>query len=76
MSAIKLKILSERLETAFQNIVNPIPNNVSLKPNQVRYKDNRVIANGYFSVYRNEFISFSNKKISQRIDYDIGIDFF
>ena len=76
MSAIKLKILSERLETAFQNIVSPTPNNVSLKLNQVRYKDNRVIANGYFSVYRNEFISFSNKKISQRIDYDIEIDFF
>ncbi len=41
-----------------------------------RYKDSRLVANGYFSVYRNEFISFSNKKISQRIDYDIGIDFF
>ena len=41
-----------------------------------RYKDNRLVANGYFCVYRNEFISFSNKKISQRIDYDIEIDFF
>lgn len=76
MSAIKLKILSERLETAFQNIVNPTPNNVSLKLNLVRYRDNRVVANGYFSVYRNEFISFSNKKISQKIDYDIETDFF
>ena len=76
MSAIKLKILSERLETAFQNIVSPTLNNVSLKLNQVRYKDSRVIANGYFCVYRNEFISFSNKKIPEKIDYDFEIDFF
>jgi len=41
-----------------------------------RYKDSRLVANGYFSVHRNEFISFSNKKILQRIDYDIETDFF
>ncbi len=41
-----------------------------------RYKDNRVVANGYFSVYRNEFINFSIRKISEKIDYDIETDFF
>ena len=41
-----------------------------------RYKDNRVVANGYFSVYRNEFINFSIKKIPEKIDYDFEIDFF
>ena len=41
-----------------------------------RYKDNRLVANGYFCVYRNEFISFSNKKIPEKIDYDFEIDFF
>ena len=52
------------------------PNSKSDDTKLFRYKDSRLVANGYFSVYRNEFISFSNKKISQRIDYDIGIDFF
>jgi hypothetical protein len=38
----------------------------------VRYRDTRVISNGYFSVLRNQFISFSERKRSKKIDYDDG----
>ena len=41
----------------------------------VRYRDTRVISNGYFSVLRNQFISFEIKKRSKKIDYDDGENF-
>ena len=41
----------------------------------VRYRDTRIISNGYFSVLRNEFINFDNRKKSKKIDYDDGENF-
>ena len=48
-------------------IIEEVANETTLN-----YKDKRIIANGYFSVLRNEFINFDNRKKSKRIDYDDG----
>jgi len=49
------------------------PSDTTDKPSDtIRYRDKRVIANGYFSVLRNEFINFDNRKKSKKIDYDDG----
>ena len=49
------------------DIIGEVTNEVTLN-----YKDKRVISNGYFSVLRNQFISFSERKRSKKIDYDDG----
>ena len=49
------------------DIIGEVTNEVTLN-----YKDKRVISNGYFSVLRNEFINFDNRKKSKKIDYDDG----
>ncbi len=49
------------------DIIGEVTNEVTLN-----YKDKRIIANGYFSVLRNEFINFDNRKKSKKIDYDDG----
>ena len=49
------------------------PSDAEDKPSDaVRYRDTRIISNGYFSVLRNQFISFSERKRSKKIDYDEG----
>ena len=43
------------------------PSDAEDKPSDaVRYRDTRVISNGYFSVLRNQFISFEIKKKSKK----------
>ena len=49
------------------------PSDAEDKPSDaIRYRDTRVISNGYFSVLRNQFISFSERKRSKKIVYDDG----
>ena len=55
---------------------NGKPSDTNGKPiDTIRYRDKRVIANGYFSVFKNQFISFSERKRANRIYYDEK-DFF
>ena len=55
---------------------NGKPSDTNDKPiDTIRYRDKRVIANGYFSVFKNQFISFSERKRANRIYYDEK-DFF
>ena len=52
------------------------PSDTTDKPSDtIRYRDKRVICNGYFSVFRNQFISFSERKRANKIYYDDN-DFF
>jgi hypothetical protein len=52
------------------------PSDAEDKPSDaVRYRDTRIISNGYFSILRNQFISFSEIKRSKKIDYDDGENF-
>ena len=52
------------------------PSDAEDKPSDaIRYRDTRVISNGYFSILRNQFISFSEIKRSKKIDYDDGENF-
>ena len=50
------------------------PSDAEDKPSDaIRYRDTRVISNGYFSILRNQFISFSERKKSLLI-YCFAID--
>lgn len=52
---------------------NDKPSDTNDKPiDTIRYKDKRVISNGYFSIFRNQFISFSERKRANKINYDDG----
>ena len=52
------------------------PSDAEDKPSDaIRYRDTRIISNGYFSILRNQFISFSEIKRSKKIDYDDGENF-